>query len=117
MEYERPAYRCIPTVVYQQSEELNYISLQWGPIVLGVDSRLGKPADAVFDLDLKSAVICNGKTDEQTKQAGIDATIVCRVNEKSGVPVTLIDYASAGKNWKAEIAAWIKCKTELDIKK
>ena len=117
VEYEGQNFNCTPTVVRQQPQELKYICLQRGPIVLGDDSRFGKPADAIFDFDLESTVICNGKTDEQTKQTGIDAIIVCRVNEKSGVPVTLIDYASAGKDWKAEIAAWIKCKTELDFKK
>ena len=108
VEYERPAYRCIPTVVYQQPKELNYISLQRGPIVFGVDSRLGKPADAVFDLNLGSAVFSDGRTDEQTKQAGINATAVCRLKEKNGDLVTLVDYASAGKDWETPIAAWMK---------
>ena len=108
VEYERPAYRCIPTVVYQQPEELNYVSLQRGPIVFGVDSRLGKSADAVFDLNLDSAVFSDGRTDEQTKQAGINATAVCRLKEKNGDPVTLVDYASAGKDWNTDIAAWIR---------
>ena len=102
-------FSCTPTVVRQQQQELEYISLQRGPIVFGIDSRLGKSADAVFDFDLKSAVIRSGKTDKQTKQAGIDATVVCHINEKNGAPVTLVDYASAGKDWETMIAAWIKC--------
>ena len=108
VEYERPAYRCIPTTVYQQPEELKYISLQSGPIVFGVDSRLGKSADAAFDLDLDSAAMSDGTTDEPTKQAGIDATVVCRLTEQNGNPVTLVDYASCGKDWNTDIAAWIR---------
>ena len=108
VEYERPAYRCIPTKVKQKPEELKYLSLQRGPIVLGIDSRLGKAADSVFDLDLGSAEILEGAADEQTKQAGIDATVVCRLKEKNGNAVTLVDYASAGKDWETDIAAWIQ---------
>lgn len=108
VEYKRPGYRCIPTKVKQKAEELKYLSLQRGPIVFGVDSRLGKAADAVFDLDLESAEILDGATDAQTKQAGINATIVCRLKEKNGDPVTLVDYASAGRDWKTDIAAWLR---------
>ncbi len=108
VEYERPAYRCIPTEVRQQPEELNYISLQSGPIVFAVDSRLGKSADEPFDLDFGSAVITEGKTDERTKRAGIDAAVICRLKERNGNPVTLVDYASAGKDWETDIAAWIR---------
>lgn len=108
VEYERPAYRCIPTEVKQQPEELNYIALQSGPIVFAVDSRLGKNAAESFDLNIESAVITEGASDEQTAKAGIDATVVCRLTEQNGKPVTLVDYASAGKDWKTDIAAWIK---------
>ena len=106
--YEGQDFHCTPTVVRQEPGELDYLCLQRGPIVLCVDSRLGKPADAAFDFDMKSAVLCDGKTDAQTGQAGIDAAVVCRIDEKNGVPVTLVDYASAGKDWKTMIAAWIR---------
>ncbi len=108
VEYERPAYRCIPTEVRQQPEELDYLSLQSGPIVFAVDSRLGKSADATFDLNLASAVVADGTADAKTQKAGISARVVCQLTERNGDPITLVDYASAGKNWDTDIAAWIK---------
>ena len=109
VEYERPAYRCIPTEVRQQPEELNYLALERGPIVFAVDSRLGKAADAEFDPIPESAVVSDGSDDGETRQVGIDAAVVCRMTEKGGNPVTLVDYASAGKDWTSDIAAWLRC--------
>ena len=108
MEYERPAYRPIQTTVYQQPEELDYVCLQRGPIVFALDSALGIPADASLDLCLDCAEISDGN-DERVKAIGINPSIICRVTDKQYGTVTLIDYASAGKDWNTEIAAWLKC--------
>lgn len=108
VEYERPAYRPIQTTVYQQPEELDYVCLQRGPIVFALDSALGIPADAALALELDRAEISDGN-DERVKKVGINPSIICRVTDKQYGSVTLIDYASAGKDWNTEIAAWIKC--------
>lgn len=108
VEYERPAYRPIQTTVYQQPEELDYVCLQRGPIVFALDSALEIPADAALDLCLDYAEISDGN-DERVKAIGINPSIVCRVADKQYGTVTLIDYASAGKDWNTEIAAWLKC--------
>ena len=109
VEYERPAYRPIQTTVRQSPEELDYICLQRGPIVFALDSSLGIPADAEIEPCLDSAKISDGN-DERVKQAGIDASMVCRLADKKHGSITLIDYASAGKDWNTDIAAWLKCR-------
>ena len=70
---------------------------------------MGKAADAEFDPIPESAVVSDGSDDGETRQVGIDAAVVCRMTEKGGNPVTLVDYASAGKDWTSDIAAWLRC--------
>ena len=107
VEYERPAYRPIQTTVRQTPEELNYVCLQRGPIVFALDSSLGIPADAEVEPCIDSAEISDGNN-ERVKQAGINASMICRLMDKKHGSITLIDYASAGKDWNTDIAAWLK---------
>lgn len=107
VEYERPAYRPIQTTVVQTPEELNYICLQRGPIVFALDSDLGIAADAEIKPDFAEAIFEFGKT-LQTSDGEIRPIAVCRMPDENHGTVTLIDYASAGKNWKSDIAAWLK---------
>ena len=55
-------------------------------------------AEAIFEF---------GKT-LQTSDREIRPIALCRMPDENHGTVTLIDYASAGKNWKSDIAAWLK---------
>ena len=107
VEYERPAYRPIQTTVTQKPEELNYVCIQRGPIVFALDSDLGVGADAEIKPDFGKASFEFGKA-LQTAEGVVNAAAVCRMPDAIHGMVTLIDYASAGKNWKSNIAAWLK---------
>ena len=82
-----------------------YIAFFRGPLTLAVDSGTGKPADAVFDLDAAGEItgVCE-------PAPGEDCLLKMRITERGGDAVYLVDYASAGKDWQTEIAAWLKTK-------
>ena len=95
-----------PITVKQTEDERNYISLSRGPITLAVDSRLGKSADAVFNFNVKDGVV-----DASVVSAdGFECIEMLEITEKSGEKTRLVDYASAGRDWKSFIAAWMKTK-------
>lgn len=95
-----------PVTVKQTEEERNYISLSRGPVTLAVDSRLGKSADAVFNFDVK-----DGKVDAKMVDSdGFNCIEMLEFTETNGKTTRLIDYASAGRDWKTLIAAWMKTK-------
>lgn len=100
VEYERPAYRCIETDVVQGENELRYMALQRGPIMLCADSSLGKSADSVFDLEMDSFQILSA--------AEHDALLSCKIKDINDGEITLIDYASAGQDWNTTISVWLK---------
>lgn len=107
VEYERPAYRPIQTTVYQKPEELNYVCLQRGPIVLAIDSDLGISADAQVSPEFESAQFVYGDKIPVMPLA-VRPTLVCNIKDATHGSVTLVDYASAGKNWTSDIAAWLR---------
>jgi hypothetical protein len=75
--------------------------------VFALDSDLGIGADAEIKPDFAEASFEFGKT-LQTADGAIKTAAVCRMPDAIHGTVTLIDYASAGKNWKSDIAAWLK---------
>ena len=107
VEYERPAYRPIQTTVTQSPEELNYVCIHRGPIVLAMDSDLGIAADAEIKPNTAEAIFAFDKL-LKTENGSIDAMVVCDMPDEKHGKLTLVDYASAGKNWTADIAAWLK---------
>lgn len=89
--------------VYHKPEEDNYIALMRGPITLAADSRTGRPAGSVFDFD-PVGELCQDRT--ITKD--VPCLLKMRFWDKNGETFYLVDYASAGKDWETEIAAWLK---------
>ncbi|MBE6597727.1 MAG: hypothetical protein E7641_08695 [Ruminococcaceae bacterium] len=88
------------------AEEEKFIAFTRGPLVLGVDSRMGIPAETVFDFELNEGDILDCELSDK-KFDGIEATVLLEVKDKKGCAVTLGDYASLGKDWKSDIAAWL----------
>ena len=94
-----------PMKVYHKDEEDNYIAVMRGPLTLAADSRSGKPANSVFDFE-PVGEICEDKE----IAPGVPCLLKMRFTDRSGENFYLVDYCSAGLDWKTEIAAWLPTK-------
>jgi len=88
--------------VEHKTEDDRFVALTRGPITLAADSRMGKAANSIFAFASEGELcedrcICDGEY----------AWIKLRFSDPSGDAFYLIDYASAGKDWASEIAAWL----------
>lgn len=93
------------TTVYHDPKDDDYIALMRGPITLAADSRTGKDAGSVFDF-VPEAEICADKE----IAPGVPCMLKLRFTDRNGEDFYLVDYASAGKDWETDIAAWLKTK-------
>ncbi len=92
-------YFVVAQKVFRKSEEDHFVSLARGPIVLAADSRLGKPADSLFPFPKNGAI--------PTYADGGREDALVSVHFSGAEEFTLIDYASAGKDWQSKIGAWL----------
>ena len=70
-------------------------------LTMAADSRTGKAADSLFSLPADAIP-------EPTEIAeGVPCLVRLRITPKAGEPYSLVDYASAGRDWKTMIAAWL----------
>ncbi|MBR5545642.1 MAG: glycoside hydrolase family 127 protein [Clostridia bacterium] len=86
-----------PMEVAHKPEEDNYVAYTRGPLTLAADGRMGKAADSAF-VPTYSA--------EPTEE-GMPAIVKVAFTPENGEAYTLVDYASAGKDWETTIAAWL----------
>jgi len=93
------------TTVTHDPDDDHYIALMRGPLTLAADSRTGKPAGSVFDF-IPVGTLC---ADRQIAE-GAPCLLKLRFTDKAGQPFYLVDYASAGRDWQTEIAAWLRTK-------
>lgn len=93
------------TTVYHDPKDDDYIALMRGPITLAADSRTGKDAGSVFDF-VPEGEICADKE----IAPGVPCMLKLRFTDRNGEDFYLVDYASAGKDWETDIAAWLKTK-------
>ena len=92
---------------FHKEEEDHYVAFTRGPLVMAVDSRMGKPAESTFcfscsEGDTRDYVL------NDTHYDGIDAMVNITVCDDKCEEVHLCDYQAAGKDWKTNIAAWLK---------
>ncbi len=99
-----------PVCVKHRPEDDDYISLSYGPLTLAADSRLGKAAGSAYTFARKDGRIDYRVTDETSFAEHEPCTIKLCFTDESGENFTLIDYASAGKDWQTDIAAWLPTK-------
>lgn len=92
--------------VYHKPEEDYYVALTRGPLTLAVDSRMGKTADSVFDFE-PIGQMC----EEKEIVAGVPCMVKMKFIDKNGETFYLVDYASAGRDWETEIAAWLRTRS------
>lgn len=96
-----------PVIVKHREEDDNYISLARGPITLCADSKMGKDANEEFTFKTENGkMICKTCSDREI-YGGRHCTVKCEFEDAEGNPFVLIDYASAGKDWDTDIAAWL----------
>jgi len=93
-----------PLEVAHQPEEDNYVAVTRGPLVLAADSRTGKAADSAF------VPTRNAELAENEIVPGVPCTLKMTFAPENGESYSLVDYASAGKDWKTAIAAWLPTK-------
>ena len=92
-----------PRAVAHDPRDDHYIALMRGPITLACDSRTGKSPDAVFDF-APEGTVC----EDRQIAPGIPCLLKMQFKDRQGRPFCLVDYASAGKDWQAQIAAWLR---------
>ena len=96
-----------PVIVKHRPEDDLFVSLSRGPITLCADSKMGKDANEEFTFEMKdNSPICDKCTNRDIYD-GRSCTIKCEFTDVNGKKFCLIDYASAGKDWDTDIAAWL----------
>ena len=96
-------YTALPVNIEHKESEKDYIAFTRGPLTLAADSRLGKAADSVFFLPENATVSETGDINE-------DKFFLKMRFERNAEEYYLVDYAHAGRDWKSDIAAWLKIK-------
>lgn len=96
-----------PLEVHHLPEDDNYVCWMRGPITLGGDSRMEKDVCLPYTFREENGLPVY-RLSEDTR---ISADESCRLRlvftDADGREFSLIDYASAGKDWKTVIAAWL----------
>lgn len=100
----QPGYHvAAPVTVRHDPDDDRYIALLRGPLTLAADSRTGKPAGSVFDFEPQGEL-----TEDREIVPGVPCLLKLRFTDRAGTPFYLVDYASAGRDWETEIAAWLR---------
>ena len=84
-----------------------HVCLRRGPLTLCADERLGKAPDSVFSFEEKNGVPVLAGLCENTFADAEPCMVQCELRLSDGETARLIDYASAGRDWKSRIAAWL----------
>jgi len=100
---QRPGgyYAAIAREVEHQDAEDKFYAVTRGPITFAADSRTGKAADTPFPIT-DQWQICGGEICEN-----VPCNLKLKYITENGEEIYLVDYASAGKDWKTVIAAWL----------
>ena len=91
--------------VYHNPDDDNYIALMRGPLTLAVDSNTGTPADSVFDFEPVGELCADNMISVNNP-----CLLKMKFIDREGKPFYMVDYASAGKYWDTDIAAWLRTK-------
>ena len=99
--------KILPFVEKFDPEQQKYICLNRGPLVLAADDRLGKPADCLFQPVIREDDTVDG-TPYDASIPGIDPMVLVKFYDVHGKEFSLVDYQSAGKDWKSKVATWLR---------
>ena len=98
-----------PVVVLHEDADDDFVSVSRGPLTLAVDSRMGKDAHTVFAFQKNEdgTIVCDNVQSYCEFLPENPCTVLCSFTSPKGDKFKLIDYASAGKDGKTIIAAWL----------
>ncbi len=94
------------TVTHAEEDD-RYISLSRGALTLAADSCMGKRADSMFSFAKQDGKFEYHVCPENEIVSGKTCLIKCEFISASGERFYLVDYASAGRDWESDIAAWL----------
>ena len=95
----------MPVTVTHIPEFDKYVALLRGPLVLAMDERITECNK--FNLRIENDTVECDPSDEREIVQGEPCIFRCTVPDEKCGRVTLVDYGSAGKDWKSIIAAWL----------
>jgi len=108
MSHLRQGYHCAdPVTVVHDEKDDHFVSFSRGPLTLCADSRMGKNASSVFSLCHSDGTVRFRVCEDKDIVPGKPCVLHCEFTDTEGKTVHLIDYASAGRDWKTVIAAWL----------
>lgn len=99
--------------VQHLEEDDNYISLSRGPLTLGMDARMIADDFTKFSFLKEDDEIAYRLCEELEIVSGKNALVKCEFISEDGQVFHLIDYASAGRDWETNIAAWLPKKVTI----
>ena len=100
-------YAAKPMAVKHSPDDDKFISLARGPIALAADERTGKDPHNVYSVkNLDKSPDCR-LLDSREITEGVGCLVKCELDSEDGEKIILVDYASAGRDWKSVIAAWL----------
>lgn len=118
LDFEMPIRKRVPiqwdnAVIYipeavsvsHNPDDDNYMALMRGPLTLAADSRTGKDVGSVFDIQTNGIVCADSEI-----TPGAPCLLKMKFTSENGENIYLMDYASAGKDWKSNITPWLKTK-------
>ncbi len=91
-----------PCVVTHKPDDDFFVALTRGPLTLAADSRLGKAANSIFSFASEGKLCSDCMIADNA-----ESVIKLAFKDKNGETFYLVDYASAGRDWESEIAAWL----------
>ena len=87
--------------VKHNPEEDNFIAVTRGPLVLAADTRLGVTTEDTFALTYETEPCAD------LQLGDTECMLKLKFTQRDGTAAYLVDYASAGKDWQSQAAAWL----------
>ena len=84
-----------------------YVCLMRGPVTLAADSRMGKAADSKFTFQYENGAPVYTLSEQNEIAEGKKCLVHCLMKDENGDAFSLVDYGSAGRDWRSVITAWL----------
>ena len=100
-------YGAGPMEIKHLPEDDLYVCLMRGPVTLAADSRMGKAADSKFTFQCENGAPVYTLSEKNEVVEGKKCLVHCVMKDENGEDFSLIDYGSAGRDWRSKITAWL----------
>lgn len=105
----------IPSEYTEDPHARYHVAFRRGPLMLGVDARLGNSPDALVAVaaDAEGVVAAS---EVETNKISYPCMISLDINQKDGSTFRVTDYASVGKTWSeaSRCAVWLPVPENMD---